>query len=209
MTRQGPGLEVLRVRCCFRRKFVWAEISFFSVWWERASSSMRNRMKALVDEGRVEFVTAGWVMEDEANTYLYAMVDQIIEGNHFIKNNLGAMAKAAWSIDPFGQSSTVAYLRKRMGFKNMIVQRTHYLVKKYLANHRSLEFNWRQNWDLAGSTDMFTHMLTFNSYCTLDQCGPDKQVCCQFDFARLNTGQAWGCYGKRPIVSIALKMAES
>ena len=189
------------ISCFLRRKFSWAEISFFSMWWERANDNQRARMKALVASGRVEFITAGWVMEDEANTYLYAMVDQMIEGNHFIKDHLGAKAKSAWSIDPFGQSSTVAYLRKRMGFSNMVIQRTHYLVKKYLASKKNLEFSWRQNWDPRGDNDMFTHMMTFSSYCTLDQCGPDKPTCCQFDFARMASGQTWGCQGNKPVVS--------
>jgi alpha-mannosidase len=33
-----------------------------------------------VEEGRFEILTGGWVMTDEANVHLYAMVDQLIEG---------------------------------------------------------------------------------------------------------------------------------
>ena len=41
---------------------------------------MRQRAANLIQNGQLEIVTGGWVMEDEANTHYYAMVDQMIEG---------------------------------------------------------------------------------------------------------------------------------
>lgn len=60
--------------------FIWSEISFLNSWWEEAHPSKQKALRSLVQSGRLEITTGGWVMTDEANAHLYAMVDQLIEG---------------------------------------------------------------------------------------------------------------------------------
>ena len=42
-------------------RFVWAEISFLSLWWDQASKDQRELLKKLLNNGQLEIVTGGWV----------------------------------------------------------------------------------------------------------------------------------------------------
>lgn len=168
------------------RKFIWAETSFLALWWDNdASDKEKDIFRGLLKSGQIEIVTGGWVMNDEANSHWLSIIQQLTTGHQWLLDNLNYTPRNAWSIDPFGYSSSQPYLLKLAGFENSIIQRVHYRVKKELALNRQLEFKWRQLWDGVGKTDMFTHMMPFYSYDVPHSCGPDPKICCQFDFKRL------------------------
>jgi len=57
--------------------------SYFIVllYFSSAHPTKKKVVQRLLAEGRLEITTGGWVMTDEATTHIYAMLDQLIEGN--------------------------------------------------------------------------------------------------------------------------------
>ncbi|XP_020107578.1 alpha-mannosidase 2 [Ananas comosus] len=168
-----------------RRKFIWEEMSYLERWWRDASDQKKESFTKLVKNGQLEIVGGGWVMNDEANSHYFAIIEQMMEGNTWLNQTIGVIPRNSWAIDPFGYSATMAYLLRRMGFRNMVIQRTHYELKKELAWNKNLEYIWRQSWDAEETTDIFVHMMPFYSYDIPHTCGPEPAICCQFDFARM------------------------
>lgn len=166
-------------------RFIWAEISYFSRWFELLGASSQQKVRNFLRRGQLEFVTGGWVMNDEANSHWLSILQQLSEGQSWLMRHLNVTPTAHWSIDPFGYSPTQAYLVRGTGIKNMLIQRAHYAIKKRFAQERTLEFRWRQLWDTKGTTDLLTHLMPFYSYDVPHTCGPDPKICCQFDFKRL------------------------
>uniref|UniRef100_A0A3B3TMB8 Alpha-mannosidase 2-like n=1 Tax=Poecilia latipinna TaxID=48699 RepID=A0A3B3TMB8_9TELE len=144
-----------------RRKMIWAEISYFSQWWNDIDDQKRALVRRLVGAGQLELVTGGWVMADEANSHYFAMLDQLMEGHQWLQTHLGVKPSSGWAIDPFGHSPSMTYLLKGAGLSNMLIQRVHYSVKKHFAQQRTLEFLWRQSWGERGQETLSAMMFRF------------------------------------------------
>lgn len=90
-------------------RFIYAEVSFFDMWWSAQSARTKAIVKecfyemfrvqstfaySLLKSGVFEIVTGAWVMTDEANAHYYNMIDQMIEGHQWLLKELGKLMRS-------------------------------------------------------------------------------------------------------------------
>jgi alpha-mannosidase len=127
-------------------------------------------------------------MTDEAASHYWDMIDQLIEGHQFLKSSIGLTQSPVngYSIDPFGHGSTLPYLLQKAGISNTLIQRTHFAWKQYLASKQQLDFVWKQMFQIkTKASDLFCHMQSFDLYSIKFTCGPNTDICLQFDFRKI------------------------
>jgi alpha-mannosidase II len=74
-------------------KFIWAEISYFNLWWNELIDEDKKRLQKIVDSKQLEFVTGGWVMPDESSSHFYSILLQITEGHQWLHHHLSYSPK--------------------------------------------------------------------------------------------------------------------
>jgi Glycosyl hydrolases family 38 N-terminal domain len=67
-----------------RRRYTQVEMKFFSMWWKDQTEETKAAVRALTNEGRLEFVNAGWSMHDEACTHYEDQINNMIIGHEFL-----------------------------------------------------------------------------------------------------------------------------
>jgi len=146
------------------RTFIYAEISFFEKWYNEQNQEVRNNFKRFISEGRVEFVNGGFVMADEATSSYQDLLDQMKYGVEFLQREFNYQIKTGYSIDPFGHSSTNAYIHAKLGFENLIFCRMDWREKELRRDDRNMEFIWKPYVDVNGDeASIFTH-ICFDHY---------------------------------------------
>jgi alpha-mannosidase II len=74
-------------------KFIWAEISYFDLWWKGIGEKEKLNVKKLIERKQLEFVTGGWVMPDESSSHFYSILLQLTEGHQWLLNHLNYIPK--------------------------------------------------------------------------------------------------------------------
>jgi lysosomal alpha-mannosidase len=146
------------------RKFVWAEVSFFSKWWAQQTPLKQAQFRQLLTNKQWEWMIGGWVMSDNAVTTYSANIDQMTHGHRFLKETFGELGipRIGWDIDPFGISKNIARMYKEMGFEYHVIARIDWIAKANMKNAKKMEFKWKV--DTNGS-EILTHVI-WDSYCT-------------------------------------------
>ncbi len=114
------------------RRFIYVEIAYFWRWWNEQTDEMHEKVRGFVNEGksnkiplyimnflkkgRLEFISGGWCMNDEASTHYHSIIDQHSLGAAFLREQFGdcGRPKIGWQIDPFGHSREQASLEAQV-----------------------------------------------------------------------------------------------
>ena len=147
------------------RRFIYVEIAFFERWWNEQGKDMQAEVKKLVQGKRLEFINAGWCMNDEAATHYNAIIDQMTYGLYFVEKTFGSEARPriAWHIDPFRHSSEQASIFAQMSFDGFFLGRIDYADKKLRLEQQRMELVWRGSKNLGQDSDIFAGVL-YNNY---------------------------------------------
>lgn len=125
------------------KRFSWVEVGYFYRYWMHQDASVRENVKKLAQEGRLEFLNGGWAMHDEAVVYYEDMIDNMALGQKFLHDNFGVVPTIGWQIDPFGHSSTNAALFSKMGIDAFWMARIDREEKEIRKAQQNLEFIWQ------------------------------------------------------------------
>lgn len=152
-------------------------------FFPRQNADTRSTMKKIIQRQQLELLTGGWVMPDEAVTSYFADIDQLIEGHQWLHHFIGILPRRGWSVDVFGHSASYPYILSSAGISEIVIVRTHYAWKKFLAQVQSFDFYWEQPFP---SQKVLCHMAPSDLYSFKYTCGPDPMMCLKFDFRHVD-----------------------
>ncbi|KAF8371416.1 hypothetical protein PRIPAC_77845 [Pristionchus pacificus] len=166
-----------------RLRFIWSEISFLQRWWSDATEQQKTQMKRLLANRQLEICGGAWVMTDEATPHFSATIDNMIEGQRWVKDVLGLRPNTSWSVDPFGHGLMVPALLAASGIEKMVIGRLNDHQKQQMRETMNLRFHWKQPFYRNETTPVpapFVNSLPYLYYTTRNACGPDDSVCCKY-----------------------------
>jgi hypothetical protein len=126
-----------------KRTFVICEIIFFRMWYEKQSKEIKTNIKKLVENKQIEFVGGGYVQNDEATTRYNEMLLNIRLGNQFILKEFNVKPIVGWQLDPFGHSSSMAYIYSILDYKYVVLNRIDFQLLQEKINKVNLEFIYK------------------------------------------------------------------
>ncbi|CAF2135401.1 unnamed protein product [Rotaria magnacalcarata] len=143
------------------RRFIYVEIAFFWRWWNEQTDTMRNKVRGFVNDGRLEFISGGWCMNDEATTHYNSIIDQHSLGAEFLRDQFGECGrpKIGWQVDPFGHSREQGSLLAQMGFDGLFQGRVDYQDWQTRNRTKTMEMVWKTSTNLGNQSWLFTAIL--------------------------------------------------
>ena len=102
-------------------KFAFSEMYFLSRYIND-NPTKKSLIKQFISENRLEIVSGGWVLNDEALVDFEMALRQMEAGFEFLHRELDiSNVRVGWNIDQFGHSSLTAALWEKLGFEMLVV----------------------------------------------------------------------------------------
>ena len=83
-----------------RRKFNYAEMKFFKMWWQDLSDQQKVETKKLLENGQWSILNGGLSAPDEAVTNADDILDNFMAGHRFLRDDVGLseshLPKTSW-----------------------------------------------------------------------------------------------------------------
>jgi hypothetical protein len=147
------------------RKFTYVEMKFFTMWYEEQPTKVREEVRQLIKEGRLEFVNGGWSMHDEACPHFEDMINNMMKGHQFLLHEFGVKPRIGWHIDPFGHSSANPRLFADMGFEGWFFARLDHADRDERLKDKSMNFLWRPFSEHFGNQKQIFTSVMRDHYC--------------------------------------------
>jgi alpha-mannosidase len=128
------------------RKFTYSNLSYMQRWWAEQNSDMKEKVRDLVQLGRLELVNGGYVNFDEATTTYEDMLVNLMKGSIFVTKEFDVYPKVGWQLDSYGHSNTAARLFADMGMDALFISRGDSDDKDNRLQKKEMEFVWRPSW---------------------------------------------------------------
>lgn len=76
--------------------FTYAEMKYFSQWFDEQDENLKDDVRGLVDEGRLNLVNGGWSAPDEALTSYDYIIDNFQLGHEYLFHNFDFIPNISW-----------------------------------------------------------------------------------------------------------------
>ncbi|KAF8065729.1 alpha-mannosidase [Scenedesmus sp. PABB004] len=146
------------------RTFVYADLAFFTKWWQELHEDTRAVVRRLVQEGRFEFTNGGITQHDEATSHYSGMVDQMTLGMTFLREEFGVSPRIAWQLDGFGHSRTEPLLKAMGGFDALFFGRSDVADFDQRKAAHNLELVWRGSETYGAESDLWMSQYPTGNY---------------------------------------------
>ena len=141
------------------KTFVINEIYYFKIWYSKINILDRGKLKDLVKEKRIEFVSGSYIINDEATPLYYNIMDQIRIGHQFLFEEFGILPKTGWYIDSFGHSAGNAHILSLINFDNLVLGRMNADFLELMKKEKKTEFYWDPFGNKNNNKKILTHIL--------------------------------------------------